>query len=605
MQNRSKVAIGLRVVLTILLLHPEGLLLAQEDKVAAFKQAMAENQKLLSQYQWIETTIVSMKGEEKSRTQKLCSYGPDGQVQKQQISAPAPQQSPGGLKGKAVAKKKEEITDYMKQAVALVHSYVPPDPGRVQTAKESGKITASPVGQGSVRLDFHDFVKPGDSMSLTLDTGKYAIQDVSVKSYLDSQKDTVSLDVGYALLPDGVSYSARTLLNAPAKNIQVTVQNSDYQSMVKAQAPPPQKQQGPAPSPQQIDQLTGSIALYPDALIAQILDASTDLPQLKSFAGWLNQNSSLKGSALQEAAQKAGFDGPYIALAVFPQIVQMMDQKPEWTDQLGQAYIADSQAVSESIQRLRKQAQAMGNLKTNPQQEVVTQKTSGGEQVIVIQPANPQIVYVPQYNPQIVYVQSAPPPPPSSSANAAGAALIGFTAGIIIGAAASNNCYYGPYAWHRPPVAVHYNYSHYQQQRYENASNLQANRQNNVNQAQTTSQANQANRQSTSQANQTQRQSASQTNQAQRQSTAQGMQSSSQANQAQRQSNLRAQQSPQQRSASSSTRSGGQSASQRSGMNSSSMSAYQSGATAKSQSARGSSSLSSSRKSGGGRSRSR
>ena len=66
--------------------------------------------------------------------------------------------------------------------------------------------------------------------------------------------------------------------------------------------------------------------------------------------------------------------------------------------------------------------------------DVVTQKTSGGEQVIVIQPANPQIVYVPQYNPQVVYVQSAPPS--SSSANAAGAALIGFTAGIIVGTAA-------------------------------------------------------------------------------------------------------------------------------------------------------------------------
>ena len=144
MQNKSIVAKGLRVVLAIFLLHPEGLLHAQQDKVAAFKQAMAENQKRLSQYQWIETTIVSMKGEEKSRTQKLCFYGPDGKVQKQQISAPAQQQSPGGLKGKAVAKKKEDITDYMKQAVVLVHSYVPPDPGRVQIAKEAGKITASP-----------------------------------------------------------------------------------------------------------------------------------------------------------------------------------------------------------------------------------------------------------------------------------------------------------------------------------------------------------------------------------------------------------------------------------------------------------------------------
>ena len=99
----------------------------------------------------------------------------------------------------------------------------------------------------------------------------------------------------------------------------------------------------------------------------------------------------------------------------------------------------------------------MGNLKTNEQQQVVTQKSSSGDQVIVIQPANPQVVYVPQYNPQVVYVQPAPPPPPPSS-HAAGAALVGFTAGIIVGAAINNNnnYYAGPYAWHRPPGAAPY-----------------------------------------------------------------------------------------------------------------------------------------------------
>src|SRR3954447_19227144 len=225
-------------------------------------------------------------------------------------------------------------------------------------------------------------------------------------------------------------------------------------------------QQKPAAAPQGVDAVTAPIALYPDALIAQVLDASTNPAEVQEFSDWLKQNASLKGSELQEAASKANFDAAFIALSLFPDVIHMMAQKLDWTKQLGEAFKADAQGVSKSIQRLRQQAQAMGNLKTNEQQQVVTQKASTGEQVIVIQPANPQVVYVPQYNPQVVYVQAAPPP---SASPTAGAALIGFTAGIIVGAAINNNhnYYHGPYAWARPPVPAPYRYN------YNNAAALQ------------------------------------------------------------------------------------------------------------------------------------
>src|SRR5436305_8619775 len=194
-------------------------------------------------------------------------------------------------------------------------------------------------------------------------------------------------------------------------------------------------QQRPA-APQGIDALTAPIALYPDALIAQVLDASTNPAEVQDFSKWLKENASLKGSELQQAASKANFDAAFIALALFPDVIHMMAQKPDWTQHLGEAFKADAQGVTKSIQHLRQQAQAMGNLKTNEQQQVVTQKASGGDQVIVIQPANPQIVYVPQYNPTVVYVQPAPPP---AHASPAGAAIVGFTAGISVGAAINNN----------------------------------------------------------------------------------------------------------------------------------------------------------------------
>ena len=332
---------------------------------------------------------------------------------------------------------------------------------------------------------------------------------------------------------------------------------------------------------------------------------------VQEFAGWLGQNSSLKGSSVQEAAQKAGFDPPFVALAVFPQVVDMMANKLDWTEQLGQAFVADGRSVYDSVQRLRKQAQAMGNLKSTPQQQVVTQNSSTGEPVIVVQPANPQVVYVPQYNPQVVYVQSAPPPT-SSSGDVAGAALVGFTAGVIVGAAASNSYYSGPYSWHRPPYATPYygygtaynNASSLQQQRYDNASSLQQQRSNNA-----STYANQ--RQETYQQNSSQRQSTAQSNQSQRQATAQGMQSTSSANQTARQSSMQGMQSnaqanPTQRQSSSQSQQGqrastwgGGGSAERSGVSSGGFSGYQSGGNAQAQSARGNSSLSSSRSSGG------
>ena len=384
-----------------------GILPAQQEKAAALKQSIAENQKLLRQYKWTETTVVKMKGEEKSRTQKLCLYGPDGKVQKQQLSSPPTQPAPGGVKGKVIARKKEEITDYMQQAVGLVHQYVPPDKAHIDAVVAAGGLSITPSPTGATMLTLKNYVKKGDEFGISIDNANNSIRTVNVKSFLQSEKDAIAMSVTFARQSDGLSYPATIVLNAPEKKIEVTIQNSNYQRATpQGQAPAVSGAAG-AP-PQGIDALTGPIALYPDALVAQVLDASTNPAEVQDFSAWLKQNANLKGSELQEAASKAGFDAAFIALALFPDVIQMMAQKLDWTKQLGEAFKADAQAVSSSIQRLRQQAQAMGNLKTNEQQQVVTQKASSGEQVIVIQPANPQVVYVPQYNPQVVYVQPAP-----------------------------------------------------------------------------------------------------------------------------------------------------------------------------------------------------
>lgn len=198
-----------------------------------------------------------------------------------------------------------------------------------------------------------------------------------------------------------------------------------------------------------LDQLLAPIALYPDQLLAQILLSAGDPAKVTELDRWMKANSAMKGTQLQDAALKAGFEPSYVALVLFPQVVSQMAGQIDWTTQVGQAFVADRTAVFAAIQRLRHQAQDVGTLKSTPQQEIVTKTTTAGEDVIVIEPANPQIVYVPQYNPQVVYTQAPTTVvvQQSSGSEAVAAGLIGFTAGIAIGAAMDNNYYYGPYGW--------------------------------------------------------------------------------------------------------------------------------------------------------------
>jgi hypothetical protein len=201
--------------------------------------------------------------------------------------------------------------------------------------------------------------------------------------------------------------------------------------------------------PADLDQLLAPIALYPDQLLSQMLLSAGDPDQIVKLRDWLRAHPDLKGTALQDEATRAEFEPSFVALAVFPQVVEQMASDRNRTAAVGKAFAADRKGVFASIQRLRSQAKASGALTSTPQQTVSTTATSSGQQVIVIEPANPQVVYVPQYNPTVVYTQPTTTTvvvqEDDDDADAAVAGLIGFTAGIAIGAAIDNDYYYGPY----------------------------------------------------------------------------------------------------------------------------------------------------------------
>ncbi len=207
-------------------------------------------------------------------------------------------------------------------------------------------------------------------------------------------------------------------------------------------SPPPAEAPAAAPAgspvaPEVLDQLLAPIALYPDALVIQVITCAGNPQQVPQVNDWLKANPNLKGAELQEAATTQGFEESFVAIVLFPQVLQKMAEQPDWTQQLGSAFANDNKGVFASIQRLRKQAQEMGNLQTGEQQKVETVATPSGQPNIVIQPANPEIVYVPQYNPQVVYTQPPPPPPPYADErrnrrSVARRGVVGFTAGGVI-----------------------------------------------------------------------------------------------------------------------------------------------------------------------------
>jgi hypothetical protein len=201
-----------------------------QQKIAAVKQAAAENKQKIRQYQWVETTQLTLKGDAKPPTKNSCVYGPDGKVQKTMIGPPPEPPSGGRVKQKIIAKKKAEMKDYMQDVKAVLGMYVPPDPQKMQAAYQAGKVSLNPV-PGAVNLIFTDYAQPGDKMTLTFDSATKKITGLNINTYMGKEKDVVTLQVQMSSLPDGTSYESQTVLNATAKELVVTTTNSNYQKL--------------------------------------------------------------------------------------------------------------------------------------------------------------------------------------------------------------------------------------------------------------------------------------------------------------------------------------------------------------------------------------
>jgi hypothetical protein len=209
-------------------------------------------------------------------------------------------------------------------------------------------------------------------------------------------------------------------------------------------------QEAPPLKAEEIEALVAPIALYPDTVLSQVLMASTYPLEVVQAARWVKANPNVKGEAAVKAVEKEAWDVSVKSLVAFPQVLEPMNDKIDWTQKLGDAVLADQKAVLDAVQRLRSKAEQSGNLKSNEQQKVIIEQAPQ-QQVIVIESASPEVIYVPAYNPTVVYGAWAYPayPPyywaPYPHYYPGGALAAGFAWGVGIAAAGAifGDCNWG------------------------------------------------------------------------------------------------------------------------------------------------------------------
>jgi hypothetical protein len=225
---------------------------------------------------------------------------------------------------------------------------------------------------------------------------------------------------------------------------------------------PAETQAQPQPAhfkPEEIEALVAPVALYPDSVLAQVLMASTYPLEIVHAARWVKANPNVKGDAAVKGVENQPWDVSVKSLVAFPQILEPMNDRLDWTQKLGDAFLSQEKDVLAAVQRLRARAQESGNLKSNEQQNVIVEPApapaSGGapatQTIVRIEPADPQVIYVPAYNPTVVYgAWSYPtyppyywPPPPAYYPGAALATGFAWGVGLAAAGAIFSDCNWG------------------------------------------------------------------------------------------------------------------------------------------------------------------
>ncbi len=227
----------LNLLLALVFLAGTSSLFAQADPkedVAMIKKNLIESKEKMKLYEWVETTTIFLKGEQKSVKQKQCYYSLDGKLTKVETGGSTDDKKPGGIRGKVAENKKEDMTDYMKKAVEKIQTYLPPDPEKIQQIYGAGKISIGILEPNKkFKLSFPDYNEPGDMLSISINKTDQKIMAVDVSTSVDDPKEKALFNVTYKDLPDGTQYAASTILDAKEKDLKIVIENSGFKNAAK------------------------------------------------------------------------------------------------------------------------------------------------------------------------------------------------------------------------------------------------------------------------------------------------------------------------------------------------------------------------------------
>jgi hypothetical protein len=203
---------------------------SNQELVDNIKSKLASSKQNLKKYSWLETTTVFYKGEQKSSKQYQCYYSVDGQLQKVETAGGTPAAAPKrGIRGRIVENKVDDITAYVTKAQALIKTYLPPDPTKLQKIVAGGTSTVGIlVPNQQYKLTFPNYNLPGDQLSISINKSSQTLIGLDVSTYINKVSDVVTFNLTYAVLPDGTQYAAETDLAATAEDVKIVIVNSGY-----------------------------------------------------------------------------------------------------------------------------------------------------------------------------------------------------------------------------------------------------------------------------------------------------------------------------------------------------------------------------------------
>jgi hypothetical protein len=200
-----------------------------KETIMMIKKNLDDSKVKIKSYEWVETTTTYLKGEQKSVKQNQCYYSVDGKLTKVETGGSTPSREPGGLRGKIIEDKKEEMAAYVKKASTKIQTYLPPEGEKLQQIYAAGKASIQVLDPGKkFKVSFPDYNEPGDMLSISVDKANQKIMAVDVNTYVDDPAQKVVFNITYSNLPDGTQYAGTTTLNAEAKEIKIVITNSGF-----------------------------------------------------------------------------------------------------------------------------------------------------------------------------------------------------------------------------------------------------------------------------------------------------------------------------------------------------------------------------------------